>query len=167
MSENSDAPLSQLSAADEIALRPDERAYLSEECDALLEQMPAGASRTTYEALRAAVEGASVPQELADTLQRMTEVGLESGRIRSLYGAHTEMAAARLYFRLPRGRALRASVESANEALAVLRDHPLTEASIQARGPGSFLLQIGTGNRRVTLSIARSGVSIENIEAVV
>jgi len=166
MSENAEAPLSQI-GVDGIALRADEQAFLVEECEALLEEIPAGASRTTYEALSDAVAGGSVPHEQTDTLQRMLEVGLESGRIRSVYGAHSEMAAARLYFRLPRGRALKGSVEAANEALAVLRDHPLTEASIQVRGPGSYLLQIDTGNRRVTLSLSRSGVSIENVEAVV
>jgi len=150
-----------------IRLNKQEQELLTAECALLLQQPLPAPARTVYQALEDAAAEGSVPASLQDSLQALLEVGLESGRIRAVHTAHGEMAANRLYARLPRGKLYRKSVEAANEALKTLEGQSLFSASFQARGPGSCTLILDTGDRRITIGIKRSGVSVENVEATV
>ncbi|MCA1595624.1 MAG: hypothetical protein LC772_04265 [Chloroflexi bacterium] len=159
-------PLVQIEV-DDLKLREDESTLLQEECAAVLAQPLPVTARDNFARLQAAAAAGEVPQDLQESLQSLLEVGLESGRIRHLHGAHAEMAAVRLYGRLPRGRSYRESVAAANEALATLEGHPIATASFQARGPASCTFTIDAGARRITISIRRTGLAVESVEAVV
>lgn len=150
-----------------IRLREDEQALVEEECSLLLSQPLAPQASRLYETLLNAVRESEVPVELEGALQSLLEVGMESGRIRSVHGAHAEMAATRLYARLPRGKIYSQSVSAANEALKTLEGQPIVEASFQTAGPGSCKLIVDTGNCRILIRIKRSGLSVESVEAVV
>ncbi|MDQ2730946.1 MAG: hypothetical protein M3Y56_04750, partial [Armatimonadota bacterium] len=142
-----------------IRLREDEQALVEEECALLLSQSLAPQAAQLYQTLLIAVQESEVPQELEEALQALLEVGMESGRIRAVHGAHAEMAATRLYARLPRGKVYTQSVTSANEALKSLEGQPLVDATFQAAGPGSCKLIVDTGSRRITIRIKRGGLS--------
>lgn len=151
----------------ELKLREDERELVQEECAAVLAQTLPEAARSQFSQLQTAAATGQVPLELHEPLQSLLEVGLESGRIRHLHGAHAEMAAVRLFGRLPRGRSYRESIAAANEALETLEGHVINSASFQARGPGACTFTIDAGARRITLSIRRTGLAVESVEAVV
>ncbi|HET6382427.1 MAG TPA: hypothetical protein VFJ58_03465 [Armatimonadota bacterium] len=161
------AGLQQIESEERLRLRDDEKTLLDEECSALIEQPLPDAARAAYSRLREAARDGEIAPEMQEWLQSLLEVGLESGRIRRLHGAHAEMAANRLYARLPRGGAYRASIEAANQAVAALAGQSITDIRFQPRGPGSCSLTLDAGGRRITLSIRRSGISVDSVEASV
>ena len=150
-----------------LRLRDDERSLLEDECALLLQQPLPPATAALYGRVRAAAETGRIEASLFDPTQSLLEVGIESGRTRAIHGPHAEMAASRLYARLPRGKAYRATVDAVNEALKTLEGQELAEVSFQASGPGSCTLILDTGARRTTISIRRTGLAVSSLEIVV
>jgi hypothetical protein len=74
------------------------------------------------------------------------------------------MAALRVFQRTPRGSALKATCDAANEALESLRGHSFEGISFAVRGPGAFSLTLETNQTTVTLHIDRHGVRVRNME---
>ena len=64
-----------------------------------------------------ALEDGRLPDDSESTLERIVTLGLQSGRIRAVYGPAGEQAALRLYRRLPEGASVRESAEAVSEAL--------------------------------------------------
>lgn len=122
------------------------------------------AARARYEALRAAVESGEVGDELAGHLANVLEVGLQSGRLRRLYGADGEQALTRLFQRTPAGAALTAQANAVSEALAALHGHVIEEVRIAAVGPGSYSLTIDTDRCQISVRLDRGGVRVHNVE---
>src|SRR5581483_5619840 len=79
----------------------------------------------------------------AQALEELIELGLQSGRIRSVYGPEGEQAALKTFRRLPGGRVLAESASEVSEALSALEGKPLEHVRVQSTGPGSFLLTLG------------------------
>ena len=77
---------------------------------------------------------------LLPPLERLLEMGLETGRIRQVHTAHGEMAAIRVFQRTPRGSAMKATCDAANEALRSLQGQSLEGLAFAVRGPGAFSL---------------------------
>ena len=65
----------------------------------------------------AAVEDGRVEGEDAAALGELLELGLSTGRLRSVYGPEGEQAALGLFRRLPQGRELSQTTSDLNEAL--------------------------------------------------
>ena len=166
---SADSPIQQIEvdSSGAVRLREDERLLVQEECDLLLAQALPPGSRALYERLQQAIEQNPLADDIINALESLLEVGLESGRIRSMHGAHAEMAGARLYARLPRGRLYKASVDAANEVLRSLAGQPVVEAQFQPSGAGSCSLSIDTGALRIRITIRRSGLSVDTVEALV
>ncbi|MDQ3668898.1 MAG: hypothetical protein M3377_01230, partial [Actinomycetota bacterium] len=82
--------------------------------------------------LIAAVADGEVADEDADALGELLELGLQTGRVRAVYGPGGEQAALRIFRRLPRGRELGDSAREVTEALASLVGKPLESVRIQA-----------------------------------
>ncbi len=97
-------------------------------------------------------------------LERLLEMGLETGRIRQTHSAHGEMAAVRIFQRTPRGAALKATCDSANAALEALQGQPIENLSFSLRGPGAFTLAIETEQGHLTVHIDRHGVRVRSVE---
>ena len=70
--------------------------------------------------LIAAVQDGELGDDEAQALEEVIELGLTTGRIRSIYGPEGEQAALKTYRRLPRGRELAASAREVTEALEAL-----------------------------------------------
>jgi hypothetical protein len=110
----------------------------------------------------AAAEG-EVRDEDAETLEELLELGLQSGRIRALYGPGGEHAALALYRRLPRGAGL---VESAHEVSAALRSlegRELGSVELRAVGPGAFTLSLSAGELELSVRLDRQGARLSSV----
>jgi hypothetical protein len=147
-----------------VKILEDERPVLVAEIEGALGHLPPGPAREGYERLLADVGQGDLAERSVGWLERLVEVGLESGRIRSLHGAHAEMAAGRLFQRTPRGAALRETLAATNEALAALGGSQLQQVSFTLRAPGTYTLGLDTDRCRATLVIDRHGVHVHSLE---
>ena len=120
-------------------------------------------TRARYAELRSAIEAGEVPDELLGHLGNVLELGLESGRIRNLYGADGEQALARVFQRTPAGSERAAGAREVTDALAGLRGQCIEDISISAVGPGSYGITIDTDRCQITLRLDRAGARVENV----
>src|SRR5262249_23569942 len=72
---------------DDMRLLEDEQQVMLAEIDAVAAQLQSAEARAAYAELRAAAEAGEVPDELLPPLERLVEIGLETGRIRQLHSA--------------------------------------------------------------------------------
>ena len=147
-----------------MRLLEDERQVLLGEIDAVAQQLRNAAAREVYAELRAAVEAGEVSEGLMPHLERLLEMGLETGRIRHVHTAHGEMAALRVFQRTPQGSALKATCDAANEALRSLQGHVIEGLTFSVRGPGAFSLTLETDQTTLTLHLDRHGVRVRSLE---
>src|SRR5215471_21122887 len=110
----------------------------------------------------AAVEG-EVAGEDAETLQELLEVGLQTGRLRALYGPGGERAALATYRRLPNGAAVAASAKEVSAALGALAGQELRSVSLEAVGPGAFTLSLAAGSAEITIRLDRQGARLHSV----
>jgi hypothetical protein len=113
--------------------------------------------------LIAAVGEGEVADEDAQALEELLELGLQSGRLRALYGPEGEQAALRVYRRLPRGAALGESARGVTQALAALVGKEIASISLQAIGPGAFTLSISAGSLELSVRLDRQGARLSSV----
>jgi hypothetical protein len=88
--------------------------------------------------LVAAADGGEIGEGELALAESVLELGLQSGRIRSVYGPEGEQAALKTYRRLPGGRALADSASDVSEALSALAGKTLDDVKAAiAAPPGS------------------------------
>jgi hypothetical protein len=121
------------------------------------------AYRERLAALVGAASEGEVGEEDAATLEELLELGLQSGRIRALYGPGGETAALALYRRLPRGAALAESAGEVSEALRALEGRELGSIELRAVGPGAFTLSLSAGELELTLRLDRQGARLTSV----
>ncbi len=119
--------------------------------------------RERLAALVGAASEGEVGTEDAATLEELLELGLQSGRIRALYGPGGETAALGLYRRLPRGAALAESAREVNEALRALEGRELGSIELRAVGPGAFTLSLSAGELELSLRLDRQGARVSSV----
>jgi hypothetical protein len=112
--------------------------------------------------LVAEIDEGSIVEEL-DALERILELGLQSGRIRALYGPGGEQAALRLYRRLPRGGELDESAREVSAALRSLEGLPLRSIELRAVGPGAFALSLAAGELELDVRLGREGARLSSL----
>jgi hypothetical protein len=113
--------------------------------------------------LMAAVRDGAVEGPDADALEELLELGLQSGRLRAVYGPGGEQAALRVFRQLPRGRELGETAREVSEALGSLEGKPLETVRLQATGPGAFLLTLGVEGRELTVRLDRQGARLTSV----
>jgi hypothetical protein len=148
-------PSLRLSAAEQELLAPEIRAFGAIHPD------PAG--RRRYEALARAIESGQVPGESLDDLARVLEIGLQSGRVRRVYGADGEMALGRIYQRTPRGAEATSAASAVTKALEALRGQVIDEVRVTALGPGAYSLLVDTQQCQITVRLDRNGVRVDSV----
>src|SRR5438045_5979604 len=107
--------------------------------------------------LVAAVQGGELDDDDAQALEELIELGLTTGRIRSVYGPEGEQAALKTYRRLPRGRELAEGAREVTHALASLEGKLLERVSIQSSGPGAFVVTLAVEGLELSVRLARAG----------
>ncbi len=107
--------------------------------------------------------GEELSEHQAQELDRIVSLGLQTGRIRALYGPAGEQAALRTYRRLPGGSEVAASASAVNEALRSLEGRSLDQISISAIGPGVFTLSLVAGGAELTVRLDGSGARLASV----
>ncbi len=110
-------------------------------------------------------EGEITEADDAEALAEVLELGLQTGRIRSIYGPEGEQAVLGLYRRLPAGRELTQSARDLTEALKALEGRTLEQISVNAVGPGEFGVTISTGDYEVVIRLGKAGARLATIGA--
>ena len=146
-----------------LRLSATEQELLAAEVRAIARLHPDPATRERYARLAAEVESGQVGTERLEALATVLEVGLQSGRIRKVYGADGEMALGRIYQRTPRGAAAAADAVAVTEALRALQGQALDEVRVTALGPGAYSLLLDTRQCQVTIRFDRSGVRVDSV----
>ena len=113
--------------------------------------------------LVAAVQDGELGDEDAQSLEELLELGLQSGRIRSVYGPEGEQAALKTYRRLPGGRALADSASDVSEALSALAGKTLDEVKVQSTGPGAYLLTLAFDGLELSVRLDRAGARLHSV----
>src|SRR5947207_13161243 len=115
--------------------------------------------------LVAALAEGEVGEADAGPLAELLELGLSSGRIRSVYGPEGEQAVLTLYRRLPAGRELTRSTRDLNAALDALEGRTLARVSVSAVGPGEYGVTIATPDLDLVLRLGKAGARLATIGA--
>jgi hypothetical protein len=149
-----------------VALRGEEREVALAEVDAVRAAARDDGYRARLDALRAAIEDEAAvdPDDVAE-LERLVTVGLQSGRIRAVYGPGGEQALLRVYRRLPGGVELRESATAVGEALTGLQGRTLESISLTAVGPGAFSVAVTAGGVQLKVHLDRQGARLASVEA--
>jgi hypothetical protein len=146
-----------------VALRGEAQEVALAETQAVLVMVRDDAYRGRLASLQAAVTEGQVDGEDAETLQELLEVGLQSGRLRALYGPGGERAALSTYRRLPNGAAVADSAREVSEALRALAGEELRSISLDATGPGAFTLSLSAGSAELTIRLDRQGARLHSV----
>jgi hypothetical protein len=112
--------------------------------------------------LVAEIDEGEVVEEI-ERLQQILELGLQSGRIRALYGPGGEQATLRLYRRLPHGAELEESTREVTAALRALEGQPLRSVELRAVGPGAFALSLAAGELELDIRLGREGARLSSL----
>jgi hypothetical protein len=113
----------------------------------------------------AAVDEGQIAGPDADALAELLELGLGTGRVRSVYGPEGEQAALALFRRLPLGRELTQSTRDLNEALGALAGRTIERIAVNAVGPGEYGVTISTTDYELVLRLGRAGARLATIGA--
>jgi hypothetical protein len=146
-----------------ISLRGDAAEVALGEAQAVLALVHDPERRGRLADLVAAVEDGELGDEDAQSLEELLELGLQSGRIRSVYGPEGEQAALKTYRRLPGGRALADSASEVSEALSALAGKTLDDVKVQSTGPGSYLLTLAVEGLELSVRLDRAGARLHSV----
>jgi hypothetical protein len=148
-----------------VAVRGEASEVARGEALAVLGMVSDPARRERLADLVAALEDGEVSGAEADALAELLDLGLGSGRIRSLYGPGGEQAALTLYRRLPAGRELAESATALNDALSALEGRTIEGLTVNAVGPGEYGVTIATDEVEFVLRLGRAGARLATIGA--
>jgi hypothetical protein len=113
--------------------------------------------------LIAAIQDGELADDEGQALEEILDLGLTSGRIRSVYGPEGEQAALKTFRRLPGGRALSASASEVSEALSALAGKTLDDVKVQAAGPGSYLVTLAVDGLELSVRLDRAGARVHSV----
>lgn len=113
--------------------------------------------------LVAAVDDGEIGETELALAESVLELGLQSGRIRAVYGPGGEQAALRTLRRLPRGRDRAESTSEVSAALGTLVGTKLDSISIAAVAPGAFILTLGAGGVSASVRLDAGGARLTSL----
>jgi hypothetical protein len=113
--------------------------------------------------LLAAVDDGAVEGDEAQALGEVLELGLQTGRVRALYGPDGEQAALKVYRRLPVGRELGAAAKDVNAALAQLEGRAIEKVTVSAVGPGTHTVTITADGLELQVKLGRNGATLGTV----
>src|SRR5262249_40022298 len=146
-----------------IALRGEAAEVALGEAQAVLALVQDGERRGRLADLVAAVQDGELGDADAQALEELIELGLSTGRIRSVYGPEGEQAALKTFRRLPRGRAPSDSAGEVTDALAAPEGRNLGRVAVQAPGPGAFLVTLGVDGLELAVRLDGTGARVHSV----
>ena len=151
--------------ADAVTVRGEAAEVSRAEAQAVMAMLSDERRRGRLADVVAAVDGGRVSGEDAAALGELLELGLQTGRLRSVYGPEGEQAALGLFRRLPQGRELSQSTSELNEALETLAGRTLDRLTVHAVGPGEYGVTVSADGFELVLRLGRSGARISTMGA--
>ena len=121
------------------------------------------AARQRYAVLAELIEAGSVPADRLDQLATILEIGLQSGRVRRVYGPDGEQALGRIYQRTPRGAEATTAAAAVTQALQAVRGQIIDVIRVTALGPGAYSVLVDTRQCQITVRLDRGGVRIDSV----
>jgi hypothetical protein len=121
------------------------------------------AARQRYRSLAELIESGVVPADRLEQLATILEIGLQSGRVRRVYGPDGEQALGRIYQRTPRGAEATAAAAAGGGAHQALRGQVIDEIRVTALGPGAYSVLVDTRQCQITVRLDRGGVRVDNV----
>jgi hypothetical protein len=149
--------------SDAVRVRGEAAEVSRAEAQAVIAMLGDGQRRERLADVLAAVDEGRVEGEDAAALGELLELGLQTGRLRSVYGPEGEQAALGLFRRLPQGRELSQSTSELNEALDVLSGRALEKLSVHVVGPGEYGVSISAEGFELAIRLGRSGARISTM----
>jgi len=146
-----------------VTLKGEAREVARAEAQAVLAHVRDEERRSRLADLVAALNDGKVDGDEAQALSELLELGLQTGRIRALYGPEGEQALLQVYRRLPRGRELGEAAREVTEALAALEGRPIERLSVQAVGPGAHVVTIGAEGLELSIRLDRQGARLATV----
>jgi hypothetical protein len=146
-----------------VAIRGDAAEVALGEAQAVLAHVLDPERRGRLADLIAAVQDGELQEDEAQALEELIELGLSTGRIRSIYGPEGEQAALKTFRRLPGGRALADAAGEVTAALAALEGKQLEKVQVQSTGPGSFLVTLGVEGLELSVRLDRAGARVHSV----
>jgi hypothetical protein len=151
--------------ADAVNVRGEAAEVSRAEAQAVLAMLTDDRRRARLADVVAAVDDGRVEGDDAAALGELLELGLQTGRLRAVYGPEGEQAALSLFRRLPQGRDLSESTRELNEALETLAGRTLEKLSVHAAAPGEYGVTIAAEGFELVIRLGRSGARISTIGA--
>ena len=151
--------------SDAVRVRGEAAEVSRAEAQAVMAMLNDGQRRSRLADVVAAVDDGRVEGDEAAALGELLELGLQTGRLRSIYGPEGEQAALALFRRLPLGKELTQSARDLNEALGALEGRTIEKLSVNAVGPGEYGVTISTEDYEVVLRLGRAGARLATIGA--
>jgi hypothetical protein len=146
-----------------IALRGEAAEVALGEAQAVLAFVQDEERRGRLADLVAAVQEGALDEDEAQALEELIELGLTTGRIRSVYGPEGEQAALKTYRRLPGGRELADGAREVSSALEALEGRTVERVSVQSSGPGAFLVSVAVDGLELSVKLDRAGARIHSV----
>ena len=146
-----------------IAVHGDAAEVALGEAQAVLTMVQDAARRGRLADLIAAVQEGELGDDEAQALEELIELGLSTGRIRSVYGPEGEQAALKTFRRLPGGRALSDSAKEVSEALGALEGRVLENVKVQSAGPGAYVVSVAVDGLELSVKLDRAGARIHSV----
>ena len=146
-----------------VGLRGEAAEVALGEAQAVLAMVQDEDRRARLADLIAAVADGEVDGDEAESLSELLELGLQTGRLRAIYGPGGEQAALSVFRRLPRGKELGESAREVTEALASLVGKPLEKVQLQATAPGAFLLTVAVNGLELSVRLDRQGARLTTV----
>jgi hypothetical protein len=146
-----------------LTLTGEAREIALAEAQAVLAIVQDAERRARLASLAAAASEGQVAGEDAQALEELLELGLQTGRVRALYGPGGEQAALATYRRLPRGAEVSRSASGVTSALRSLCGRELDAVSLQVIGPGAFSLSLSAGGLEVSVRLDRDGARLASL----
>jgi hypothetical protein len=151
--------------SDAVRVRGEAAEVSRAEAQAVIAMLSDGQRRERLADVLAAVDEGRVEGEDAAALGELLELGLQTGRLRAVYGPEGEQAALGLFRRLPQGKELSQSTSELNEALDVLSGRTLEKLSVHVVGPGEYGVSISAEGFELAVRLGRSGARISTMGA--
>jgi hypothetical protein len=113
--------------------------------------------------LVAAVDEGTVTGDVAELLESVLELGVQTGRIRAYYGPGGEQAALSTLRKLPRGRVRTATARDVSEALQALAGARIDAVRIAAVAPGAFSIAIDADGIQASVRLDATGARLMSL----
>jgi len=133
------------------------------EAQAVLSLVQDEGRRSRLAGVVAAVDEGLVEGPDADALAELLELGLQTGRVRALYGPGGEQAALSLFRRLPLGKEIAETTRELNEALSALEGRTIEKVTVSAVGPGEYGVTVSTEDFEIALRLGKAGARVASI----